>query len=66
MRAEKGFTLFTLDEDMNDIKTIKSLADLGVLIDEVWNKKQEGGFLGALVAPLVQSLISLVVKVEVK
>ena len=63
VRAEKGFTLFILNEDMNDIiKTIKWLADLGVLIDGVWNKKQEGGFLGALVAPLVQSLISLVVK----
>ena len=44
---------------MNDtIKTIKSLEDLGILIDGVAEtvkdeiKKQEGGFLGALLAPL--------------
>ena len=36
MRAEKGFTLFILNEDMSDIiKTVKGLADLGVLIDGV-------------------------------
>ena len=35
-RAVKGFTLFILNEDMNDfIKTVKSLEDSGVLIDEV-------------------------------
>ena len=35
-RAVKGFTLFILNEDMNDfIKTMKSLEDSGVLIDEV-------------------------------
>ena len=42
---------------MNDIiKIIKSLKDSGVLIDGVTEqheiKKQEGGFLGALLAPL--------------
>ena len=63
MRAEKGFTLFIPNEDINyNIKTIKSLADLSVLIDGVLNKKQEGGFLGALLAPLLQSVISSVVK----
>ena len=36
VRAEKGFTLFISHEDMNDIiKIIKSLKDLGVLIDGV-------------------------------
>ena len=36
MRAVKGFTLFILNEDMNDIiKIIKSLVDSGVLIDGV-------------------------------
>ena len=43
---------------MNDIKNIKSLHDSGVLIDGVSRivkheiKNQEGGFLGALLAPL--------------
>ena len=50
MRAGKGFTLFTLNEDMNDIiKIIKLLKDLGVLIDgvtetvkhEIKNKKED-------------------------
>ena len=36
VRAGKGFTLFILNEDMNDIiKIIKSLEDSGVLIDGV-------------------------------
>ena len=36
IRAGKGFTLFVFNEDMNDIiKIIKSLEDLGVLIDGV-------------------------------
>ena len=72
-RAEKGFTLFISNEDMNDItKIIKPLEDLGVLIDGVTEtvkdeiEKREGGFLGALLAPsaasLVQPVISSVVK----
>ena len=58
---------------MNDIiKIVKSLEDSGVLIDgvpETLNheiKKQEGGFLGALLvlsaASLIQTVISSVVK----
>ena len=58
---------------MNDmIKIIKSLEDWGILIDGVTEtvgheiKKQEGRFLGALLAPLagllVQPVISSVVK----
>ena len=35
MRARKGFTLFISNEDMNDIKIVKSLEHSGVLIDEV-------------------------------
>ena len=39
VRAGKGFTLFISNEDMNDIiKIIKSLEDLGVLIDGVTEK----------------------------
>ena len=66
MRAEKAFTLFISNEDINYIiKIIKSLEDLGVLIDGVTEtvkheiKKQEVEFLGALLASLV---ISSVVK----
>ena len=36
MRAGKGFPLFILNEDINDIiKIIKSLEDSGVLIDGI-------------------------------
>ena len=72
VRAGKGFTLFVLNEDMNDVKIIKSLEDSSVLIDGVTEtvkhemKKQERGFLGALLTPsaasLVQPVISSVVK----
>ena len=64
VRAEKGFTLFISNEDMDDIiKIIKSLEDTGVLIDGVTEtgkdetKKQEVGFLGALLEPLAASLV---------
>ena len=73
MRAGKGFTLFISNEDMNDIiKMIKSLEDSGVLIDGVTEtlkteiKKREGGFLGALLAPLIASLVQLVISSVVK
>ena len=72
VRTEKGFTLFISNEDMNDtIKIIKSLKDLGVLIDGVTetlkhDMKKQGRFLRALLAPsaasLVQPVISSVVK----
>ena len=62
VRVGKRFTLFVWNEDMNYIfKIIKSLEDLCVLIDGVTKtvkhekKKQEGGFLGALL-PLIKRL----------
>ena len=62
--ARNGFILFILNEDVNDlIKVIKSLEDLGVLINRTIEtvkreiKKQEDGFLGALLAPLAASLV---------
>ena len=68
VRAWKGFTLFILNEDINDIiKIIKSLEDLDVLIGGVTKtvkheiKKQEGGYLGALLAPLAASLVEPVI-----
>ena len=58
---------------MNDIiKIIKLLEDLGALIDGVTEtvkdeiKKQEGGFLGALLAPLAASLVQPVISSVVK
>ena len=72
-RAGKGFTLFISDEDMNDIiKIIKSSENLGVLVDGVTKtvkdeiKKQEGGFLGALLAPIAVSLVKPVISSVVK
>ena len=72
-RAGKGFTLFISNEDMNDIiKTIKTLEDLGVLIDGVTEtvrheiKKQESGFLEALLAPLVAPLVQPVIFSDIK
>ena len=56
-REEKIFSLFISNEDLNGIiKIIKSLKDLGVLIDAVTEivkheiKKQEGRFLGSFVS----------------
>ena len=58
---------------MNDIiKIIKSLEDSGVLIDEVTEtvkdkiKKQEGSFLGALLATLAVSVVQAVISLLVK
>ena len=57
-RAGKGFTLFILNEDMDDfIKIIKSLEDSEVLIGVVtepakYETKKEGAFLGTVLAPL--------------
>ena len=70
VRARKGFTLFISNEDMNDLfKIIKSLEDSGLLIDTVTEtvkheiRKQEGGFLGALLEHLFkQPASSSVVK----
>ena len=72
VRAEKG-SLFILNENITDIiKIIKSLEDPCVLIDGVTEtvkheiKKQEGGFLGALLAPLTTSLVQPVISSVVK
>ena len=72
-RAGKGFTLFISNEDINDIIRItKSLEDSGVLLDGVTEavkhekKKQEGGFLGALLPPLAISLVQPVISSVVK
>ena len=61
------------NEDMYDfIKVIISLEDSGVLIDGVTEtvkheiKKQEGGFLGALLALLASSLVLPVISLVVK
>ena len=58
---------------MNDmIKIIKLLEDWGILIDGVTEivrheiKKQEGRFLGALLAPLADSLVQPVISSVVK
>ena len=62
VRAEKGFTLFISNQDMNDIiKIINSLEYLGALIVKPEMKKQEGGFLGALLALLTTSLVQFVI-----
>ena len=62
MRAEKGFTLFISNQDMNDIiKIINPLEYLGALTVKPEMKKQEGGFLGALLALLTTSLVQFVI-----
>ena len=65
--ATKGFTLFILNEDVNDIiKIIKSLDDSGALIDGVTEsakdkiKKQKRLF--RLATSIAQPVISSVVK----
>ena len=70
---EKVVLSLFLNEHMNNIiKVIKSLEDLNVLIDRITEtvkheiKKQEGGFLSALVAPLATSLVQWVISSVVK
>ena len=72
VRAERGFTLFISNEDINDIiRIIKPLEDSGVLIDCVTETvkhqvKKEGEFLGAVLALLITSLVQLVIYSLVK
>ena len=74
VRAGKEFNLFISYEDMNDIiKIIKSLEeDSNVLIDKITEavkheiKKQEDGFLPALLALLAASLVQPVISSVVK
>ena len=67
VREGKGFTLFISIKDMNDtIKIIKTLEDFLVLLDGVTETvkneiKKEGGFRGALLAPLAASLVQPVI-----
>ena len=68
VRVGKGFILFISNEDVDDIiKIIKSLGNSGILIVRITKavehqiKKQEGGFLGALLAPLLSSVIQPVI-----
>ena len=64
--AGKGFTLFISNEDIdNIIKTVESLKKSSLLIggwcywnSKTWNKKQESGFLPAVMAPMAASLIA--------
>ena len=72
-RAGKIFTLFILNKNLNDIiKIMNSLEDLNVFIDGITEKvkheikKQGGGFLSALLAPLAASLVQPVISSVVK
>ena len=65
VRAGKRFTLFISNEDMDDIiKTVESLENSGLLNDGASKtvkheiKRQEGGFHGAMMAPMTASLIA--------
>ena len=73
VRAEKGFTLFISNEDMDGIiKMVESLEKLGLLIDSatvaVRNdmKKQKGGILGVRMAAITGSLIAFIVSSFIK
>ena len=65
VRAGNGFTLLISNENIDTIvKIVESLKNSGLLIDGATKavkhemKKQEGGFLVAMVAPMVASLIA--------
>ena len=65
VRAGKRVALVTLNENMDDIiRIIKSLKNSDILIDRVSEtvkheiKKQESGFLGAMMLPMAASLIA--------
>ena len=74
MRVETRFALIISNKDLNHIiQIIKSLEDSSsVLIDGVLEtvkheiKKQEGGSLGALLAPLGTSIVQPVISSTVK
>ena len=73
MRVGKVFDLIISNKGLNHIiKIIKSLEDSTVLIDGVLEtvkheiKKQEGGSLGALLAPLGASIVQPVISSLVK
>ena len=73
VRAGKGFKLFILNEDMNDIiQIIKLLEDSSVLIDRFAElvkdvmKKQEAEFLWDLLAFLATSFVQPVISSVVK
>ena len=68
MIAGKGFTLFTLNEDMNDItKIMKSLEHSGVLIDGIMETvKHQTWFFGALLVSLATSIVQPVTSSVVK
>ena len=64
VRAEKGITLVSSNEDLDEIiRKIESLENLGLLIDGVRKtlkneiKKQEGRFLGMLSGTLKASVL---------
>ena len=66
--AETGITLYISNEDLNYIiQIIKLSEDLGVLIDAYTETvkrqiiKKNGGFLGALLAPLATSIVQPVI-----
>ena len=64
VRGGKAFTLFISNKDMDDIKIVESLEKSGLLIDGSTEtvkhefKKQKGGFLGPMMAPMVTSLMT--------
>ena len=64
VRAGNGFTVFIWNEGMDDIiRIIKSLENSSILVDGVTKtlkneiKKQECGFLGAVLVPITTELI---------
>ena len=72
-QSRKRFTLFVSNENMSDIiKIMKPLEYSGVLMNGVTEtvkhefKKSEGGFRGALLAPLAASLVQPVISSLVK
>ena len=73
LRKRKRLPLFVSNEDMNDIIKIKnSQEDLGVLFDGVTEtvkheiKKQEGRFLGAILASSAASLVQPMISSAIK
>ena len=63
IRAEKGFTLSIIHKI---IKRFKCINWWYYWNSKTWNKKQEGGYLPALLAPLAASLVQPVISSVVK
>ena len=57
VRVLKGFALFIANDNLNDFINNGSINWKSYWNNKTWNRKEEGEFLGALLAPFVASIV---------